>query len=207
MNARTIQKGQAGTLPEQHNDRGSAKWAARIEDQLVEVPQRKVKVQVMKDQGNVPPGSIVVRDFNGEHDVALNDDQIVDLAEGNVFYAVPAGEAPKGTGQGSPKLAFFVDDRPAETTRANQTGKTVRELFGFAPEDPLFRDYESPDDQLIGLNDPVNFTDGPVFYTRRRHTKLTIFVNDKPFNEDNGVMTGKVNVCSENHRKGKLTHE
>ncbi len=193
MSTQTKEMGQAETLAEQHNDRGPAKWAARIEDQLVEAPQRKVKVQVLKDQGNIPPGSILVRDFNGEQDVALNDDQIVDLAEGNVFYAVPAGEAPKGAGHGAPKLAFFVDDRPAETTRANQTGKTVRELFGFAPEDPIFRDYESPDDQLIGLDAPVNFTDGPVFYTRRRHTKLTIFVNDKPFNEDNGVkheMTG-----------------
>lgn len=190
----TKSTGQADVLAEQQrNCEPQAKWAIRLDDQLVEAPQQRVKVRVLKDQGNIPPGSVLVRDYNGEHDVALSDDQVIDLAEGNVFYAVSADEVPKGGGHGAPKLAFFVDDRPEETMRADQTGKTIRELFGFTADVQLFRDYNSPDDQPIGLDSPVRFADGPVFYTRRRHTKLTIFVNDKPFNEDNGVkpeMTG-----------------
>jgi len=161
--------GQAETLAEQNNNRGpQAKWAARVDDQLVEALERKVKVQVLKDQAELPPGHILVRDLNGEHDVPLNEDQVVDLAEGNVFYAVPACDAPKGTGhQAPPKLAFFVDDRPAETMRPNQTGKTLREMFELTLDVPLFRDYQSPHDAPVALDAPANFMDGPVFYTRR----------------------------------------
>ncbi len=170
------------------------KWAARIEDQFVPAPQRKVEVKVLKDQANIPPGNVLIRDLNGEHDVTLMDDQVIDLAEGNVFYAVPKDEAPEATGCQRPaKLAFFIDDRPEETFRADQTGSTLRELFGYTLDVQLFRDFESPHDQPIGPEDPANFTDGPVFYTRRKHSKLTIFVNDKEFTEANGVkpeMTG-----------------
>jgi sulfur carrier protein ThiS len=176
--------GQANDLAKQQEPCGpQPKWAARIEDQYTPAPQRMVKVQVLMDQANVAPGSVLVRDLGGEHDLALNREQVIDLAEGNVFYVVPECEAPKPTGrQAPPKLAFVVDDRPEETLRADQTGRTLRELFGFTPEVQLFRDYESPNDEAIGLDQSVRFADGPVFYTRRHKPHMvTITINGKTY--------------------------
>ena len=176
--------GQANDLAKEQKPCGpQPKWAARIEDQYTPAPQRMVKVQVLMDQANVAPGSVLVRDLGGEHDVALNREQVIDLAEGNVFYVVPECEAPRPTGhQAPPKLAFVVDDRPEETLRADQTGRTLRELFGFTPEVHLFRDYESPNDEAIGLDEPVRFADGPVFYTRRHKPHMvTITINGKAY--------------------------
>lgn len=189
------QTGQATALAEHQQCGQQPKWAAQIEDQHVPAPQRTVKVRVLKDQVNIAPGNVLIRDHGGDQDVPLGDEQVIDLAHGNVFYAVPACEAPKPPAcHKAPKLAFFVDDRPEVAFRADQSGTTLRELFGFTPEVRLFRDYESPHDQLIGLDQPALFSDGPVFYTRRKHAKLTISVNDKPFTEADGVkheMTGR----------------
>lgn len=184
-----LKEGRAGAPAEQDKQRRpQAKWAARIEDQYVPSPSRVVKVLVLKEQANIPRECVLVRDYDGEGDVALKHDEEINLGDGNVFYAVPANEAPNQcAGQKSPKLAYFVDERPEETLRADQTGKTVRDLYGFTPDVLLFRDYESPTDQLIGLEDKANFHDGPVFYTRRKHNLLKIFVNDKPFTQDDGV--------------------
>lgn len=187
------QSGQTVVLAEQnHNCNPPAKWAALVEDKFVPAPQRRVEVQMLKAQASIPAGNILVRDLGGEHDVPLNDNQMIDLAEGNVFYAVPACDAPKPTGHHAPpKLAFFVDDRPEETLRADQTGLTLRELFGFAPEVHLFRDYESPNDKPIGLNDPVGFADGPVFYTRRQPHVITIKINNTDYEVHEHVMSVK----------------
>jgi hypothetical protein len=189
MTETTLKTGQAETLAQQDKQTQPApKWAARIEDQLVLSPGRKVKVLVLKEQASIEPGNVLVRDYDGEADVALKDDDVIDLAEGNVLYVVPKDEAPTGCGtHKGPKLAFFVDDRPEETFLAEQTGKTLRDLFSFTPDVLLFRDYESPLDEPIGLDDKVNFGDGCVFYTRRKHKTLKIFVNEKPFDEDDGV--------------------
>lgn len=189
MTYSTTKAGQAPALAEyDKQNRPEPKWAARVEDQLVLSPGRKVKVLVLKEQSRIAPDNVLVRDFDGEGDVTLKDDEIIDLAHGNVFYAVPACEAPTDCGgHKGPKLAFFVDDRPEETLLTEQTGKTLRDLFSFTPDVQLFRDYESPFDEPIGLDDKVNFGDGPVFYTRRKHKHLRIFVNDKPFDEDDGV--------------------
>src|SRR6266700_3363007 len=132
----TSKTGRAEAPAEQDKtNRPEPKWAAKIEDQHVLSPRRKVRVLVLKEQANIPPEQVLVRDFDGEGDVALKDDDIIDLAEGNVFYAVPACEAPTGCGgHKGPKLAYFVDDRPEETLRADQTGKTIRDLFSFTPD-------------------------------------------------------------------------
>lgn len=181
--------------PAQRACEREAKWAAKVEDRVIPAPRRQVKVMVLKDQAGVAPACVLVRDHGGEHDVALEDHQSIDLAQGNVFYTVPACEAPKGNGCTKPaKLAFFVDDHPEETLRPDQTDRTLRDLFGLAEGAPLFRDYESPIDQEIGPGEVVRFADGPVFYTRRKHATLTIFVNDKPFTDSDGVkgaMTGE----------------
>ena len=195
MNHEITQPGRADATAEHQHCRPQPKWAAAIEDQYIPSPQRKVKVRVLKDQANIVPGNVLVRDQDGENDVALNDEQVIDLADGNVFYAVPACEARTlSTRDQIPKLAFFVDDRPEVTVRASQTGATLRELFGFAPGVQLFRDFESPYDEPIGLDQAANFADGPVFYTRHKHAQLTIYVNEKPFTEAEGVkheMTGR----------------
>jgi hypothetical protein len=174
----------AGLTPaNQEKQSGSvAKWAAKIEDQYIPAPERRVKVSVLKVQGNIPTAKVLVRDLGGQHDVALQDNQVIDLAEGNVLYAVDACDAPKATGcHADPKLAFFVDDRPEETLRMDQTGQTLRELFGFTPDVLLFRDYESPNDQQIGLADSVKFEDGCVFYTRRHSHTINITINGEPY--------------------------
>lgn len=195
MKTETKETGQADGLAQHQQRCGSQpKWAAKIEDQFTAAPQRSVKVKVLKDQANIPPGNILVRDLGGEHDIPLDDEQVIDLAAGNVFYAVPECEAPTTMAcHRPPKLAYFVDDRPEETLRADQTGRTLRELFGFTMEVRLFRDLESKHDQPVGPEDSANFVDGPVFYTRRKYSKLSIFVNDKEFTEADGVkseMTG-----------------
>ncbi len=84
-----------------------------------------------------------------------------------------------------------MDDRPEVTINPRQTGKSIRELFGFKDDVNLFRDYESPHDEPIGLEEAAPFDKGPVFYTRRQHTQLTIIVNNKRFTEAEGVNWGQ----------------
>jgi len=55
-------------------------------------------------------------------------------------------------------------------------------LFGYGLEVALFRDYESPHDQPIGLNDAVNFGDGCVFYIRETQPhSITVTIDGKPY--------------------------
>jgi uncharacterized C2H2 Zn-finger protein len=110
---------------------------------------------------------VLVRDHGSEQDVAFPDDAVLDLADGNVFFTVPRCDyRSKGMTTAPAKCAFFVDDRPALTLRSDQTGHTLRELFGLADDVGLFRDYQSPQDQPIGSSTLVRFSDGPVFYSR-----------------------------------------
>jgi len=184
MTTETKVTGQANDLAKQERHCApEPKWAAVIDDQNIPAPRRTVRVRVLLEQVSARPGEVLVRDLNSEHDVALNPEQEIDLAEGNVFYIVPECDAPKPTGgHASAKLAFVVDDRPEETPRANETGRTLRDLFGLTPEVLLFRDYHSPHDQPIGLDDVVRFEDGPVFYTRRhKPLTVTITINGKAY--------------------------
>ncbi len=170
------------------------KWAALVDDQPIPMPRQLVKVAVIKAQAEIPPGFVLVRDYDSPDDVVLGDEETVDLAKGNVIYRLAACDVkPRGHCNTPPKLAFFVDDRAELTIRAHQTGKTIRELFGFNDDVNLYRDYESQNDEPIGLEDAAPFDKGPVFYTRRQRTQLKIIVNNKPFTEAEGVkhkMTG-----------------
>ncbi|MGD0650801.1 MAG: hypothetical protein ABSA97_06640 [Verrucomicrobiia bacterium] len=173
----------------------TAKWAALIDDTLVPAPQREVRASVLLEQVAAAPNTALVRDTGGEEDVAIGHDELVDLAKGNVFYLVPNCDAPpKCHCTKPPKLALFVDDRPEITLNPNQTGKSIRELFSLADDVNLVRDYESPHDEPVGLEDRAPFEKGPVFITRRQHAKLSITVNNKRFTEAEGVkhqMTGR----------------
>jgi len=210
MNKNTIE-GQTTGLAELAQDHGPApKWAALVEDQTIPMPQRRIRVAVIKAQAEILPEVALVRDHDSPADVVLGDEEIVDLAQGNVFYELAACDAkPRGHGTATPKLALFVNDRPEITINPHQTGKTIRELFGLKDDVSLFRDYESPHDESIGLADPAPFERGPVFYTRRQHTQLKIVVNNKQFTEAEGVkhhMTGLqiATLVSENPRNTEV---
>ena len=185
--------GEAGAEHAQ-NCSPAPKWAADVDDEVIPLPQQHVKVAVIKAQAEIPADFVLVRDYDSPDDVVLAEDETVDLAKGNVFYRLAKCDVkPCGHCAATPKLAFFVDDRPEVTISAKQNGKTIRELFGFSDDVNLYRDYESPHDEPIGLEDAAPFDKGPVFYTRRQHTQLKIIVNNKPFTEAEGVkhqMTG-----------------
>jgi hypothetical protein len=189
MNNTSNESGQAEGLTEHaQNCYPAPKWAALIDDALVPAPQRQVRADVLLAQASVESGKVLVRDHGGEEDAVIERDAIVDLAQGNVFYVVSACDAPPKRDCRQPaKLALFVDDRPEITLNPNQTGKTIRDLFGLTDTVNLARDYESPHDESITLSDAAPFTRGPVFITRRQHATLTIIVNSKPFTETDGV--------------------
>jgi hypothetical protein len=165
-----------------------AKWAALVEDIVIPLPERTVSAEVIKAQASVPAEKLLVRDHNSPEDEVLQDGDLIDLADGNVFYTLPECEAqPREACSTPPKLAWFVDDRPEITIRSSQTGQTLRQLFGIALHSKLIRDYQSPSDEVIDLNSAVLFADGPVFFTRHVVTALSITVNARVFTEEDGV--------------------
>ena len=172
-----------------------AKWAVLADDTGVPMPQRVVAVAVIRTQSGISEDFVLVRDHNSPNDVVLDDGVSVDLAEGNVFYTIRRCDVPpQGCCEAPPKLALFVDDRAEVVTRPEQTGKTIHDLFSIPCHIPLLRGYEGPDDEAIGLVEPANFVDGPVFITRQREGGLKITVNSRVFTEDDGVrseMTGE----------------
>jgi hypothetical protein len=168
--------------------RQQPKWAALVDDQVIPLPQSKLTARVIKAQASVINGKVLVRDHNSPHDIVINDDDGVNLAEGNVFYTLDGCDAkPRPACTEPPKLAFFVDDRPEVTMRGSQTGRTLRELFGLALNINIVRDDEGKTDQPILLEDPAEFRDGPVFYSRAIAATLSITVNSRVFTEADGV--------------------
>jgi hypothetical protein len=135
-----------------------------------------------------------VRDHNSPNDYVLPDDGEVDLAEGNVFYRLErCSIEARGECRDTPKLAFTLDDRVEVTTRADQTGRALRELFGVPLHAKVYRDDEGPRDEEIPVDAVVCFGDGPVFYSREVKSELAITVNSRIFTEHTGVkreMTG-----------------
>ena len=177
------------------NCQPASKWMALVNDGNVHAPTRRVKARVLKTQAGVPEDHILVRDHESGRDVAFEDDVLIDLGEGNVFMTKPRCEfSPTGGCVGRPKLAWFVDDRPEITLVAEQSGRTLRELFGLTIATRLFRDAESPQDEMIGPEKAIAFPEGPVFYSRRPGVGLTITVNKQTFGQQDGVkpeMTGR----------------
>lgn len=172
----------------------TAKWTAVVDDVLVPMPRRTVPVSVLAAQAGVPDSAVLVRDHNSPNDYVLPDGGEVDLADGNVFYRLDRCDAqPRGECRDKPKLAFALDDKFEVTTRPDQTGRSLRELFAVPLHAQVFRDTEGPDDEEIVVAAAVRFADGPVFYTRHVQTELKITVNHRPFTEHDGVkreMTG-----------------
>jgi hypothetical protein len=173
----------------------SEKWAVLVDDAVIPMPERIVKVRVIKAQAGVVDDRVLVRDHNSPHDVIVGEDEVINLADGNVFYTLAACDAqPRQTCIEEPKLAFFVNDRAEVTVRSAQTGQTLRELFGLPLNASLIRDDEGKTDQPISPNETVEFKDGPVFYSRAVVAELSITVNSRKFTEHDGVqpiMTGE----------------
>ena len=181
MSREAIQEGHGKPVAEHATVCSSApKWAALINDTFVPAPKREVRASVLLAQAGAKPGHVLVRDHGGEQDVTIAEEEVVNLEHGNVFYTVPDCDAPKKCHcTKPPKLALFVDDRPEITLNPNQTGKTIRELFSLKADVILVRDHESAEDEPVALEDAAPFSKGPVFYTRRQHTQITIIVNGR----------------------------
>lgn len=124
-------------------------------------------MSVLKAQGVIPEDHTLFRDSSPRRDFPLRNDEEIDLVEGNVFYSRKGCfEVPATICARTPKLAFFVDDRHEETLNPQQTGKTLRELFGLADDLCLLRDLDSPNDDPIEPDESVEFAEGNVFITR-----------------------------------------
>jgi hypothetical protein len=145
----------------------AAKWFGLINDIIIPLPNRLVPAAVIRAQASIPANETLFRDHDSPEDEIIGEKTEVDLGLGNVFYTDNCGCAAEGRRCEAPaKLAFAVDDRPEVTIRADQTGKTLRELFGVGQTHRLLRDFQSPHDQPITDDESVIFGDGPVFITR-----------------------------------------
>lgn len=185
---------QLSSLQAAGGSRPAGKWAAVVDDVLVPMPSRKVSVSVLTVQASVPNGFVLVRDYNSPADAVLPEEGEVDLAQGNVFYRMERCDVrPQGECIEQPKLAYILNDRIELTTRPDQTGRALRELFNVPLQVHLYRDVEGPVDEEVPMATSIRFEDGPVFYTRELHAELRITVNSRVFTEHNGVrreMTG-----------------
>lgn len=190
---------QATQASEQQKERGQRcpgepKWAAVIDDVLVPMPQREVPVSVLRAQAGVPDEFVLIRDHNSPEDVVLDDEAVIDLGEGNVFYRIARCDViPRRDCTAPAKLAFVVNDQFELSTIPRQTGESIRGLFSLGRDESLLRDTETPEDAGIEPEDAVLFSDGPVFITRTLEAGLRITVNFRPFTEADGVkpeMTG-----------------
>lgn len=159
----------------------SAKWGAVIDDSPYSLPRAVGTARDILDQIGAPPNVTLKRDYNSSHDQIFADDETVDLREGNVFKVIPKCDpSPCRDPNAKPKLAFILDvaDSWEITVNPKQTGKSLKRLLGIADDSILLRDMESPHDVPVGDDEPVIFSEGPVFVAKRCH--LTIKVNNKP---------------------------
>jgi hypothetical protein len=161
------------------------KWAALIEDKLFPMPRQTLSARDILDQAGIGPDFVLIRDHSTQNDRSIADQELVDLAKGNVFRVIPECEGKLvPMCDDPPKLAFACDDNWKVTLAAAQTEHSLKRLFGVSEDSEILRDYESPSDQPIKPGDPVHFADGPVFRARRclnsaPSTPITIIVNGR----------------------------
>ncbi|MCB1276781.1 hypothetical protein [Prosthecobacter sp.] len=161
------------------NCRPAPKWAAVIEDRLFPMPRQKFVARDILDQTAFGPDVVLQRDHNSSNDVVIDDGQIINLGDGNVFRVIPRCEAKPSSECVEPaKRAFVLDDEWKVTVIPAQTGRTLKRLFDLPDEVELLRDYESPNDVVIANDEHVHHAEGCVFTARK--LVLTIKVNNNP---------------------------
>jgi hypothetical protein len=159
------------------------------------MPRPIVTANLVRTQAAIPPGHLLLQDFNSPNDPVVTDDASIDLTRGNVFYTNASVSCRDRAPCDAPaKLALLVNDRWEITLLPTQTGAAIRELFALPRDTVLLRDLESPNDEAIANDASVSFRDGPVFISRQVAAVLTIIVNKKLFTPADGVkpsMTGR----------------
>src|SRR5438105_7392224 len=95
----TIPQSDQGKVPAEHHESRTqaAKWAVVVNDALVLLP-RRVTARLVKEEAGTSPDLTLVRDHGSPNDIPLNDEQKLDLAEGNVFYTLPRCEVKPAIG-------------------------------------------------------------------------------------------------------------
>jgi hypothetical protein len=153
------------------------------------MPRRKLTARDILDQAGVGKEFVLVRDHGSQHDVVLDDDAVVDLADGNVFRVIPRCEAgPQAPCKESAKLAFVCDDAWKVTLIGKQTVHSLKRLLGLPDDAELLRDFESPHDEKLEDGDAVNFADGPVF-TAKRAVRYCINIEGKEYDWNEATIT------------------
>lgn len=156
-----------------------AKWAAVIEDRLFPMPRQKLTARDILGQTAFGPDVVLQRDHNSSNDVVIDEEQVVNLGDGNVFRLIPRCEARPASACVEPaKRAFVLDDEWKVTVIPEQTGRTLKGLFDLPDEVELVRDYESPNDEVIANGEHVHHAEGCVFTARK--LVLMIKVNNNP---------------------------
>ena len=152
------------------------KWALVLNDSRFPMPRAVVSEELVREQACVPDGYLLVRDHNSPHDPVIRRGADIDLREGNVFKLVKESDAVLDDNCQSPaKLAWFLSDAWEITVKPKQAGGSLRRLHDVPENLDLFRDRESPCDDLICGDDELEFADGPVFDTRP--VEVTIKIN------------------------------
>lgn len=165
------------------------KQAVVVDDTLYPMPRALMTARDILDQCGKPREVSLVRDYESPIDHVFADDDEVDLRQGNVFKTVPKRTAAKPLpGQGLAKLAFVLDDLWEVTVAAEQTGHSLKRLFGQPDEVRLYRDLQSPHDEPIRDDEKIHFADGPVFTDRL--IEITIKVNNNGVKVNRRRMTG-----------------
>lgn len=150
------------------NSQASPKWVAKLDDRVLPMPDRLVSEAVLRAQGGVPDNHLIVRDHNDPNDPVIPLGAPIDLAEGSVFYSVTKCEVEQDPGKcpAPAKHVLTVNDRPETVVRLQQSGQSIRDLFGLDSKVALFRDLESPNDRRINPGDQVDLGEGNVFISR-----------------------------------------
>jgi hypothetical protein len=154
------------------------KWCVVVNDQLVPMPHQIVPATVIRKQAGVPDAHVLFRDNNSSNDSVIPLNAQVDLANGNVFRSSEACGASSAAPSGAPKFAISLDDRWEIVVVADQTGRSIRELFGLPATVELLRDHESPFDEPIDDDERCVISTGPVFRSEK-HCSVTVVVNNK----------------------------
>jgi hypothetical protein len=144
-----------------HATEARPKWCVVVNDQLVPMPQQIVPASVIRKQANVPVSHALIRDRNSPNDSTIPANAQVDLAHGNVFRSSETCGTSPIIASGSPKFAISVDDRWEIVVVADQTGRSIRELFSLPTTVELLRDHESPFDEPIDDDEQCAISTGP----------------------------------------------